>query len=731
MGTTALRQLLKSLCNDSLWNYAVLWKLRHESPMILTWEDGYFNYPKPRELVESITNVGYCKGATDMFSPQLETNTSNGSLEDYPVGLLAADMSHLHYALGEGVVGKVAFTRVHCWVSFNSIFTGDVHLIPECPEEWLVQFASGIRTILLVPVLPHGVLQLGSLEEVAEDVNIIANVKGRFHGLLSVGGNSSTFSVKEEFEPKPSSPLMSGAIECLNAPSTTAFTSVKTQDLNHSIPVNSVEIDNNNPSSASQVLPLITAEDSFMPDGKDLLEALQYERENRIDVPPISLAEISIPSVSINASQLEMMESKLFELSCLMEELQAYSDCNDYNVGMFGESYNGIISSYPAGDIAGESSGGQATNDTDNKVISSFFRFPKDSELHEVLGPKQTNEKLWDSSFLVEDTCSTPSFACNKDPSKRTEPSWFARGGDAGYLLEAVVANAYSGSDDTSVISDSFKSSTSFSGHFAASPKPQKQSKASTLVKDDSTPCDHLRSACVIGNKNADSSSGTLRSMMDTIFSKEQHERGSDDTLVRKGPKTTVSKRRAKPGDNQRPRPRDRQLIQDRVKELRELVPNGAKCSIDGLLDRTIRHMLYLRSVTDQAEKLRQCVHQELDGNKNWRSYETKENRRSGASWACEFGNEFLACPILVEDLACPGHMLIEILCNEHCLFLEIAQVIRSLELTILKGVLESRSNNTWARFIVEASKGFHRLDIFWPLMQLLQRKRSPISSKI
>ena len=32
-----------------------------------------------------------------------------------------------------------------------------------------------------------------------------------------------------------------------------------------------------------------------------------------------------------------------------------------------------------------------------------------------------------------------------------------------------------------------------------------------------------------------------------------------------------------KPGENPRPRPKDRQMIQDRVKELREIVPNGAK----------------------------------------------------------------------------------------------------------------------------------------------------------
>lgn len=37
------------------------------------------------------------------------------------------------------------------------------------------------------------------------------------------------------------------------------------------------------------------------------------------------------------------------------------------------------------------------------------------------------------------------------------------------------------------------------------------------------------------------------------------------------------NRKRLKPGESPRPRPKDRQMIQDRVKELREIVPNGAK----------------------------------------------------------------------------------------------------------------------------------------------------------
>ena len=44
-------------------------------------------------------------------------------------------------------------------------------------------------------------------------------------------------------------------------------------------------------------------------------------------------------------------------------------------------------------------------------------------------------------------------------------------------------------------------------------------------------------------------------------------------------------------------------------------------------------------------------------------------------------------------------------LCEEYGLFLEIALVIRRLELIILKGVLESRSDKLWAHFIIEVGK--------------------------
>lgn len=181
-----------------------------------------------------------------------------------------------------------------------------------------------------------------------------------------------------------------------------------------------------------------------------------------------------------------------------------------------------------------------------------------------------------------------------------------------------------------------------------------------------------------------------------------------------------VNRKRAKPGESTRPRPKDRQQIQDRVRELREIVPNGTKCSIDALLDRTIKHMLFLQSVTKHAEKLKHSGEPKVldkDG-----GFLSKGNLESGASWALELGGQTMGCPIIVENMSQPRQLLIEMLCEERGLFLEIANFIRGWGLTILKGVMEARTDKIWARFVVEADRDVQRLEILWPLMQFLNQ---------
>lgn len=65
-------------------------------------------------------------------------------------------------------------------------------------------------------------------------------------------------------------------------------------------------------------------------------------------------------------------------------------------------------------------------------------------------------------------------------------------------------------------------------------------------------------------------------------------------------------------------------------------------------------------------------------------------------------------------------------LCEERGFFLEIADLIRGLGLTILKGVMEARNGKIWARFAVEVTlhSRFYVLTSF-PLKPNLQEVRT------
>ncbi|TVU50966.1 hypothetical protein EJB05_02365 [Eragrostis curvula] len=178
------------------------------------------------------------------------------------------------------------------------------------------------------------------------------------------------------------------------------------------------------------------------------------------------------------------------------------------------------------------------------------------------------------------------------------------------------------------------------------------------------------------------------------------------------------SRKRSRPGENPKPRPKDRQLIQDRIKELRELVPNGAKCSIDALLEKTIKHMLFLQSVTKHADNLKDSNESKILGGENG---PLKDCFEGGATWAFDVGSQSMTCPIIVEDLERPRQMLVEMLCEDRGIFLEIADFIKGLGLTILRGVMEARKNKIWARFTVEANRDVTRMEIFLSLMRLLE----------
>ncbi|XP_019200201.1 PREDICTED: uncharacterized protein LOC109193828 isoform X2 [Ipomoea nil] len=168
-------------------------------------------------------------------------------------------------------------------------------------------------------------------------------------------------------------------------------------------------------------------------------------------------------------------------------------------------------------------------------------------------------------------------------------------------------------------------------------------------------------------------------------------------------------KKKGKPGS--RPIPKDRLQTYARLAELRELIPNGEKMSIDRLLHRTIKQLHFLQSVTKHAKRLVKT--EELKDRKD----------QNGVTWACEIENETMICPLIVEDLSTPGQMLIEILCQEQGFFLEIVDIIRGFGLNILTGFMEVHEAKICAHYIVEAeaNRFVSRHEIFSSLVQILQ----------
>uniref|UniRef100_A0A0D9XPA3 BHLH domain-containing protein n=1 Tax=Leersia perrieri TaxID=77586 RepID=A0A0D9XPA3_9ORYZ len=298
---------------------------------------------------------------------------------------------------------------------------------------------------------------------------------------------------------------------------------------------------------------------------------------------------------------------------------------------------------------------------------------------------------------------------------------------DTDQLLDAVISNVNLAGKQNSDDSASCKTSlTDIPSSCFPSLKDMKQCGSSGipsgLIKHESAqfikqPCtDSAEDGCLSQNNGMHKSQIRL-----WIESGQNMKCESTSASNSKGLDTPskANRKRSRPGESPRPRPKDRQLIQDRIKELREMVPNGAKCSIDALLEKTVKHMLFLQSVTKHADKLKDSTESKILGSENgpvWKDY-----FEGGATWAFDVGSQSMTCPIIVEDLDRPRQMLVEMICEDRGIFLEIADFIKGLGLTILRGAMEARKSKIWARFTVEANRDVTRMEIFLSLVRLLE----------
>lgn len=234
---------------------------------------------------------------------------------------------------------------------------------------------------------------------------------------------------------------------------------------------------------------------------------------------------------------------------------------------------------------------------------------PSDDDLFDVLGLDLKNKLLngnWDQLFGDELEANDENIDKNVAPMNMqgtTNPDIYSvkeARSDSGIfsgmgtdnLLDAVVLKAKSvvkqDSDDVSCKTTLTRNSTSSvpsracrpvtSGHFQGGffdfPKNGGKTNAvetsfvrSRCNKEDAGNCSQTSS--VYGSQ--------LSSWVENSGSVKRENSVSTGYSKRPDEACKPNRKRLKPGENPRPRPKDRQMIQDRVKELREIVPNGAK----------------------------------------------------------------------------------------------------------------------------------------------------------
>ncbi|CAK9150020.1 unnamed protein product [Ilex paraguariensis] len=689
-----LHQALRSLCSNTEWKYSIFWKLKHRARMMLTWEDAYYD------------NHGQHDPSENKWFSEMVGNFHDGHYSHDPLGLAVAMMTYHVYSLGEGIVGQVAVTGKHLWILADKHAT-DSTLASEHCDGWQSQFSAGIRTIAVVAVGPHGVVQLGSLNKIGEDLKLVTHVREIFSELQD---------------------SLLGHIPCAVQYSVESSSCLSQSD----IPTRS---------SGSAIFHDCTIKDrkciwlsKFPSPGKHGDHCFVVPRPEEYPKRTLEMINthgglehsmsgfgesVTLPQSTSEIFDLEWQnveQTKLATDGKCEGEIRGFRDQRVGLEDLLDHKQNGMFCESESLNMGIQK---ELEKNWEFQTYINFvetpntsFRFSAGCELYEALGPAYLKQSTYcDLGHLADNTNTETTVEM---PEGMDGSSLLTSNCGSEHLLEAVVANVCPSNSYAKSEKSCCKDVHSLLTAESEPPPSDVRTTGSvgysfdrsSIVEEDTSHCLNSSGACGVGSSKGYSSSSPSR------FS-EQLERPQEPGKM--------NKKRARTGENCRPRPRDRQLIQDRIKELRELVPNGSKCSIDSLLERTIKHMLFMQSMTKHAEKLNKCTKSKLLDKET--GIRASSSNGQGSSWAVEVGSPLKVCPIMVENIYTNGLMLIEMLCEECSHFLEITEAIKSLGLTILRGVTEAYGEKTWMCFVIEDqnNKSMHRMDVLWSLIQILQ----------
>ncbi|KAK7396426.1 hypothetical protein VNO78_17425 [Psophocarpus tetragonolobus] len=740
MGTN-LHQVLRSLCLNTHWNYAIFWKLKHRARMILTWEDAYYNNPDDYDSSEN----KHCQKTLEQIGC--------GKFSHSALGLAVAKMSYHAYSLGEGIVGQVAITGKHRWICADNQVAGSglsFEFDFQFADGWQSQFSAGIRTIAVVAVVPLGVVQLGSLNKVVEDMGFVTHVRNLFlstqnYSIIQCpsqtqGSFKSSLSQLDILKEKFSSDIMPTCFydtqKSMKSETADVLVPLQCSGRNYAPPACEKMSDN----VAKQEGPELYSDESSI-----LLQSISnmmdVEHQEFEEMKPLYgrkceggssgyknmgsepekngssfLKDFVIDSGSFNdlicPSEVRI-DSACFP-SAFLDTVVCESD-KLHNVDINQKKVLNFTQPSDANSLQ-HTENSKFHTEPFYKDASHMLKFPADCELHEALGPAfLKGSKYFDWAEQVNQDMKTVEMSDEISTSQLTSES------RPEHLLEAMVANISHSNND---INSELSFCTSMQSALASGKNHEASIHNLQSINSEGYSIDQLSLVREDKHHSLSSSSGICGVMSSKAVSSTFPSSNSGQ-LDRSSEPSKNSKKRARPGESCRPRPRDRQLIQDRIKELRELVPNGAKCSIDSLLERAIKHMLFLQSIAKHADKLTDFADTKSKLHHMGADILGSSSYEQGSSWAMEVGGHLKVHSILVENLSKNGQMLVEMLCEECSHFLEIAEAIRSLGLTILKGATKAHDEKIWICFVVEGqnNRNVHRLDILWPLVQILQSK--------
>ncbi|KAK3408295.1 transcription factor LHW isoform X2 [Eucalyptus grandis] len=835
-----LKEALKTICGVNQWSYAVFWKFGCQNPKLLIWEECYYEPLRccvpPSTAVSVIGKVPMGEFDGCLVTPENQFAMPENHAADKIQSLIDKMMIQNQINIvGEGIIGRAAFTGNHLWI-LSSSYNGDAYP-PEVQNETLHQFSAGMQTIAVIPITPHGVIQVGSSLHIMENVRFVDEVRSLILQLGFVPGSvcSDTYAAKLAVSlGMPAANLSRNGFQTSNQPLSLleSHGQLGAGDFGSQSVCSALEVQPHQQASSSNIRTgsyhqsgfgqlgvnrnHLTSEMNLYSDvcARNLIIEKSHALDGRVtsQLRTNGAGHIDMHKVS----DITALHGVNNGMSCQQKEISrlVFTKTDEAKVrGNDSSSLEGIplmrvddstttkmshlLSGglnqtnhpmdmkatgidFPSGQLKMESALAGAFNGSNEHVSvkelipqslhayekcnSTSFRFVEETsnnssgdDLFDVLGVEFKN-KILNSNFskvngggldgspgkmgketLMSVLKDSGSALYSTSESFSESGVFLGAGAGDGDLLDAVVTRAPKQCADdavsckttlTNISSSSVPSSSSSYGCFSALDKVPRESFGfpKPLEKIGTTaPCSFISGCSKEGTRSHSFHGSQISSWVEQSHAMKRD--SSVSTGYSKKPDELIksNRKRLKPGENPRPRPKDRQMIQDRVKELREIVPNGAKCSIDALLERTIKHMLFLQGVTKHADKLEQTAESKIIDREG--GLLLKDNFDGGATWAFEVGSQSMVCPIIVEDLNPPGQMLVEMLCQERGYFLEIADIIRGLGLTILRGKVEARNDKIWAQFSVEANRDVTRMEIFMSLVPLLEKttKGSPV----